>query len=382
MAFKQIATLVNQVYNQSIGNGTGVVVNNKDVISLGKDIISSNTNMEKFMDTLVQRIGKVIFVDRKYRSIYNDLELDEFSYGNVVQKISVTVGDFKEDDAYKLVDGQSIDPWIVNKPKAIQKLFTTETPYSIDVTIQRELLVTAFESEQGINKLIATIFTELENKIELSMEALGRNTINNFMVECLGTSASTSKRVVNLIEEYNKTAEYKIDTRVKALKDLSFLQFASKFIKDTSKYMESPTSHYNDGSVVRFTPSESQKLYMLTDFVTTLQTEAYAIVYNADWLKLTGYKEIPFWQSFDEKDKIVMKRASDEITKTLTGVVGVIFDRNALGMFKNGVWTATTPVNAYGGYFNTVYHFKQLFFNDLAENGIVLTINDVVLPVE
>lgn len=372
MAFKQINALVNEVYNQSIGASTGTIIENRDVISIGKDVISSNTNMEKFMDTLVQRIGKVIFVDRKYKSIYKDLELDEFTYGNIVQKISVTIGDFKEDDAYKLVDGQSIDPWVVNKPKATQKLFTTETPYSLDITIQRELLVTAFDSEAGINRLIATIFTELENKIELSMEALGRNVVNNFIAECKG-----GVREVNLLEEYNNTATTPIETRAAALKSLQFLQYASKYIKDVSKYMETPTSKFNDGSVVRFTPIENQKLYLITDFVSTLQTEAYAIVYNADWLKLPGYKEIPFWQDFDKKDVITVKRASDDVETELTGIVGVIFDKNALGMFKNGMWTATTPINARGGYYNTVYHFKQLFFNDMAENGLVLTINDI-----
>lgn len=377
MAFKNIAPLVNEIYNLSIGKSTGTVVNNQSVVSLGQEIISSNENMEKFMGALVQRIGKVIFVDRKYTSIFKDLELDSYTYGNIVEKISISIGEFEEDKAYTLEDGKSIDPYVVAKPKAVMKLFTTETPYELTITIQRQLIKTSFSSEEGVNKLIATIFTEVENKIELAMEGLGRNVVNNFAVELLGASASTSERVINLLVEYNKSALVPITTRAEALKSLPFLQFASKYIKDVSEYMQAPTNHFNDGTEVRFTTTENQKLYLLTDFVTTLQTEAYAIVYNADWLKLPGFKKIPFLQDFTVKDQIVMNRASDGVKKTLTGVVGIMFDRNALGMFKSEQWTATTPINAKGGYYNISHHFIKQFYNDLTENGLVMTINDV-----
>ena len=370
MEVTQIYDIVNSVNQQSMGGSDITVVDTTSLVSLGNEVLSSSVNTENFLNTLVQRIGKTIISYRQYKSMFNDLVIDDFQWGNILQKIKIQMPTVESDESYNLTDGTSVDMYKVNKPKVVQKNFTSESPYQIKITIQRVHLEEAFTKAEAMGAFINAIFGEVQNAIELSLENLGRTCLNNYIAECVGTP-----RARNLLTFYNRETNKKL-TAAAAPFDADFLRWAIGTIKLESRKMMSMSKLYNDGSVPRHTPKEMQKLYVLSDWETKFETIVQYSAFNQDYVKLDGFKELPYLQSVLTPCKIDIKRKSDGLEKTLDNIVCCLFDREALGIMKKQKWTSTSPFNSAGGYYNTFYHMKEMYFNDLSENFVVYYIAD------
>ena len=61
--------------------------------------------------------------------------------------------------------------------------------------------------------------------------------------------------------------------------------------------------------------------------------------------------------------------------QNITNLVGVIFDRDALGYTVVDETALNTPMNARGLYYNSVYTFTDRWYNDQSEKGIVLLLD-------
>lgn len=371
MAVKQIYDIVNSVNNQTMGLTDLTVVDEQGLISLGQTVLTTNGLADTWLNSLAQRIGRTIISFREYQSKYSDMVLDSMQWGNIVQKIKVSMPEATEDESYNLVDGQSVDMYKVSNPKVKQTFFTSETPYQFYVTVKRNQLEEAFTSEGAMNGFISAIYGEVQNAIELSLESLARNCINNFIGEKF-----KSKKTINLLDMYN-TETSKTLTVDTCLHDKEFLAYCVSRINLYSKYMENMSSEYNDGTQTRHTPKSLQHLRVLEDFESRLETVVQYQAFRDNYVKLNNYHTTSFWQSIKKPDEINVKLASDGTPAHYTGIVAVLYDRDALGLYKKDSWNSTTPFNSAGGYYNTYYHHKELYFNDLSENFVVFVIANV-----
>lgn len=371
MAVKQIYDIVNAVNSQTMGITSLTVVDEQGLISLGQTVLTTNGLADTWLNSLAQRIGRTIISFREYKSKYSDMVLDSMQWGNIVQKIKVSMPEATEDESYALVDGKSIDMYKVSNPKVTQSFFTTETPYQFFVTIKREQLQEAFTSETAMNGFIGAIYGEVQNAIELSLESLARNCINNFIAEKMNTDKGT----FNLLSMYN-TETNKTLTVNTCLHDKEFLAYCVSRINLISKYMENMTKIYNDGTQTRHTPKSLQHLRILEDFESRLETVIQYQAFRDGYVKLNNYHTTSFWQSIKEPASVKVKLASDGTAITKTNILGILYDRDALGLYKKDSWNSTTPFNSAGGYYNTYYHHKELYFNDLSENFVVFYIAD------
>ena len=371
MAVKQIYDIVNSVNKQTMGLTDLTVVDEQGLISLGQTVLTTNGLADTWLNSLAQRIGRTIISFREYKSKYSDMILDSMQWGNIVQKIKVSMPEATEDESYSLVDGQSVDMYKVANPKVTQSFFTNETPYQFFVTIKRTQLEEAFTSEYSMNGFIGAIYGEVQNAIELSLESLARNCINNFIAECVGTG-----RAINLLSLYN-TETNKTLTVNTCLHDKDFLAYCVSRIKLISKYMENMTKGiYNDDTQTRHTPKSLQHLRILEDFESRLETVVQYQAFKDGYVKLDNYHTTSFWQSIKTPRDIKVTKASNGKAVTFTNILGVLYDRDALGLYKKDSWNSTTPFNSAGGYYNTYYHHKELYFNDLSENFVVFYIAD------
>lgn len=373
MAVKQIYDIVNSVNSQTMGVTDLTVVDEQGLISLGQTVLTTNGLADTWLNSLAQRIGKTIISFREYKSKYSDMVLDSMQWGNIVQKIKVSMPEATEDESYNLVDGQSIDMYKVANPKVTQSFFTTETPYQFYVTVKRTQLEEAFTSENAMNGFIGAIYGEVQNAIELSLESLARNCINNFIMECIGTN-----RTIDLLKLY-KTETKKTLTFDTCLHDKDFLAYCVSRINLISKYMENMTKGlYNDGTQTRHTPKSMQHLRVLEDFESRLETVVQYQAFRDGYVKLKNYHTTSFWQSIKNPYGVSNKRASDGTSHTYNNakVLAILYDRDALGLYKKDSWNSTTPFNSAGGYYNTYYHHKELYFNDLSENFVVFIIDN------
>lgn len=370
MEINQIYSIVNSVTAQAMGTNELTVVDEQGLVALGNTVLSSSTNTENFLNTLVQRIGRTIFSYRMYRSTFRDLLRDDFEWGAILQKIKVSMPTAEADQSYDLEDGASVDMYKIAKPKATQKLFVSETPYQFHVTIQRKHLKEAFLSNTAMSGFISSVFGEVQNKIELALESLGRNCLNNYIAEV----NDKTTRHIKLVTLYNTLTGAEVTSET-AMQNADFLRWAVGQIKLYSRRMTSMSTLYNDGSETRHTPKDMQKLYVLADFETSLETVVQYQAFQDEYVKLDGFKELPYLQSAKTPMNVDIKRASDGSEQKVNNVIAMLFDRESLGTYKEDEWTSTTPFNSAGGYTNTYWHMKEMYFNDLSENFLLFTLN-------
>ena len=375
MDTNQIYSIVNAVAQETMGESALVATDTASLVAMGNAILSSSTNTETFIDTLIQRIGKTMISYRPYKSKLGLLAVSDMTMGAIMQKIKVKMPTAVEDVTTQLIDGQSIDQYIISKPKATQKLFVKRTPYTFYVTIQKKWLREAFTSEVAMGSFISAIYGEVENALELSQENLARLCMANFMA----TIAGSANRKVDLVTDYNQSSGRSVPTGEDSLLDEQFLRYAIGRMNNIAKKMETMSVLYNDGSETRHTPAKDQRFVSIVDFQTALETQVQWAAFNERYVQKQGGIEVPYWQSakspFDIDLVIEGDDAEQEESTTLENIVGFIHDRDALGTYRKEVEVATTPLNARGLYTNQFWHMNDLYFNDVTENGILFTLN-------
>lgn len=385
MNTNQIYTIVNEVNKEAFGSTDIDVIDAQGLVSLGDAVLSSTTNTEAFLNTLVQRIGRTIISFRQYRNKLADMVVNDFEYGAILQKIRVHLTDAEADPAYALTDGQSVDPWTINKPDVEQKLFVSRTPYMFSVTIARKQLKEAFLTEVAMGAFLGAIFGQVRNSIEVALENLGRACINNMVGEFTpgtpsGGETTTLNHEVALCTLYNTARGYEstdagyVDADT-CLFDEDFLRFAVATIKSYSDNLTDMSTLYNDGEIETFTPREDQRLKVLTKFQRVLETVVQYSAFHEEMVALDAYQVVNFWQSAQDPSYVMVERASDGAQIIKTHIVAALYDRDALGMYRKDEDVLTTPVNAKGLYYNTFYHSMQLWFNDTSENFVYFTLN-------
>lgn len=366
MDTNQIYALVNSVSQQAFGAGALAVVDLQGLIALGNTVLSSSTNTEAFLNTLAQRIGRTVYKYRRYRNKLNDMVLGDMEYGAILQKIYVAMPTSEADQQYGLTNGVAVDHYVVNKPDVRQKLFVERNPYQFHVTIQRKLLKEAFLSEEGISRLISTIFGQIRNMIETTYENLGRMN--------LAAGVAESSNVINLVSEYNTIASTSL-TAASALLDSPFLRYAIRRIREVSDGMTDMTENYNDGTIESFTPYEDQKLRIWSPFERAAETVVEWAAFNEEYVQMMTHTKLNFWQSSLTPSTITVKKPSTGATVTVENLVAILHDRDALGIYQMEEDVLTTPVNAAGNYYNTYYHIRTERLLDTAENFCYFTLN-------
>ena len=385
----QIYGIVNEVAKQAMGSKSISVVDNAGLIALGDTILGSNNTANNFINALTDRIGRTIVSFREYHSHFPDFERDSIEWGNILQKLKIGMPNAEEDQSYNLTDGSSVDQYKINKAKVNQLLFTTETPWQTHITVHLDALEKAFLSSDAMGVFISAMFGEVQNRIELAMENLSMDCVNNYIGELINRKNQRPKRVVNLVTEYkNKTGVDHTTEPLTALDDEEFLKYVVRRINSLStifEYMNEAT--FTDIGIfpdsiapadsrqiyTRHTPKSEQRMMLFIDLVNALKTNINSKAFNMEQVAIDiPFKTVPFWQSLDTPSDIDVKIASSsnaEISQSL--VMGILYDREAMGTFKKKYSSLTSPINAAGKYYNVFYHMITMYYNDLTENAVV-----------
>lgn len=368
MDTNQLYTIVNEVAKESMGTEDIDVIDTSTLVALGDSVLSSSQNTEAFLNTLVQRIGKTIISFRPYTSKLTLLDIGDMEFGQIMQKTKTQMPIAIQDDTYNLVDGESLDMYVVSKPEVHQKLFVKRTPLAFMKTFQTKALKEAFLSAEAMGNFIASIYGEIRNAIELAQENLGRLTMANYMAN------ATSQQKYDLVTLFNAATGESVTPGITALQNPDVLRFSLQTIKNVCYSMETMSTLYNDGTEQRHTPRQLQRIASIIQFKSALETQVDYAAFNDDYVKLASDIVVPYWQAAKSPLDISVTDEDGE-EKTLENVVAFVHDRDALGTYRKEEEVLTTPVNARGRYYNTYYHIDNLYFNDYSENGVVFTLN-------
>lgn len=387
MKITQVYDFVNVATQEALGEGVVVNEDLSNIVSIGEQVFNANA-MDKYVKALVNRIGKVIFVNRVYQGSAPSVMMDGWEYGSVLQKVSAALPEARINETWELEDGQSYDPHIFHKPKGvISKFYNDYVTFEIDMSFTEDQLKMSFTNATEMNGFISMLYTNVDNSMTVKVDELIRRTINNMVAETIyddfGASALNTKsgaKAINLLYLYNTTvnAGNTALTVAQAITDPEFIRFAAYRIKLTHDRMRTMSKVFNVGEQPRFTPTDLGHIVLLSDFASAADVYLQSDTFHNELTKLPTAEVVTYWQgsgtnfAFDEVSKIDVTSAGGHAVET-TGILGVMFDRWALGVTNvNKKVTSQWTPNA--EFFTNFYKYKAGFFNDLNENFVVFFI--------
>lgn len=385
MDVKQIYELVNTATNEAIGETSIVAEDLSNIVDVGNQIFNVDA-VDRYVRSLINVIGKVIFVDRKYSGAVPSVYRDEWEYGSVVEKITMDLPDAEITERWELQDGASYDPNLFYKPRVSAKFFNSKTTFTIPMSIATEQVKQSFTSVNALNGFLSMIMTSIENALTLRTDEMVMRTINNFIGETIhdeyganDPGASSTEKAVNLLYLYNQIVDTPI-TAAEALYDKEFIRYAVRVMSIYEKRLMRMSTLHNIGGMARFTPAERLTCVMHSDFLASAAVYLYSDTYHDQFVALPKADGIPFWQAsgtdydFDITSEVKIKTA-DNNSVDISGVIAVMFDRDALGV-TNFKRKTTTNYNPRGDFTNMWYMQDCSYFNDYNEQFIVFFIAD------
>jgi hypothetical protein len=395
MEVKQIYTLINSVSGEVLGRTDIVSEDLTGIVDLGTEVFNQNA-VDNYVKSLVNHIGKVIFVNRPYAGKVPSVLMDAWEFGSVLEKISADVPEAEENDTWNLTDGQSYDQDVFHKPTVTAKFFNSKVTFEVPVSITERQVKESFSNAAQLNGFISMIYAAVEKSMTIKADALIMRTINNMIAEtvladaqafgatkaadtAIDLSSASTARCVNLLKLYNdKTGATTKLTAAKAITDPDFIRFASYVMGTYADRLQSISTVFNIGGKERFTPKDMLHVVLLSDFAKAAQTYLYSDTFNRGDVLLPQAETVPFWQGsgqnyeFASTSNINIKESGGKAVE-ISGVLGVMFDRDALGVC-NLDRRVTTNYNAKAEFFNNYYKFDAGYFNDTNENFVVFFI--------
>lgn len=395
MDVKQIATLVNSVNSEIIGAESVLEENLSNVVDVGKAVFSA-TSYDAYVKALVDHIGKVIFVDRKYSGELAALYRDNWEYGAVMEKVYVTeLPEAVENESWKLEDGASYDPNVFKQPKVGAKFYNKKTTFEVDLSIADIQVRSAFDSATQLNAFISMLMNSVDTAINIRLEGLSERVINTLIANTVYNDIPDLApqkggiKAVNLLKEYNTAMGLtgaSALTVADALYTPEFIRFASYTISRYVKRIEKPSKLFNCGGLVRHTPADMQHLILLSDFKSAADIWLQSTTFNDQFTALPKSESIAYWQgsgtdySFSSISKIdvdIVDPSNEASTVRVQwgGVLGVLFDHWAGGI-TNDKRRVTSNYNAKAEFTNMFYKQDANYFVDLNENCVVFFIGE------
>lgn len=384
MEVVQVYNIVNEVTREVIGESVVVNEDLSNIIDVGTAVFNANA-VDNYVRSLVDRIGRVVFVDRPYRGNMPNILMNSMEYGAVVEKITMdNLPVAEQNESWELQDRTSYDPNIFYKPQVSAKFFSKKVTFEIPISITDIQVRTAFTNAQQVNSFVSMIYNAVETSLTLKIEELSRRTINNMIGETIyseyqgaGLDTKSGMRAVNLLKLYNDYFDVDI-TKDEALLNPDFIRFAAYTIAKTSDRMTTLSTLFNVGGKPRHTTRDMQNVIMLSDFARAADVYLQADTFHDTYTRLLNADLVPFWQgsgtdySWESISSINIKTATNN-TVEAEGILCVIYDRDALGI-NNFDRRTTSNYNSKAEFTSMWYKYDAQYFNDTNENFVVFFI--------
>lgn len=385
MEVKQIYELVNNATGEGLGKTDLLNEDLSNLVDVGDEVMNTNS-MDKYVRSLVDHIGKVIFVNRKYSGPVPSVLRDGWEYGAVRQKIATTLPVATENESYELEDGVSYDPNVFYKPTAYAKFYNKRTTWEIPMSFAEMQARGSFSNGTQMNGFLSMLFTSVENSKTIKTSEMIMRTINNMIGETFYDLSSTgtytgagNNRCVNLLKLYNDKFNKSL-TLADCVTDPDFIRYAGYIMGLYKSRMQRMCTLFNIGGKERFTPTDRLHFVLLAEFAEAANVYLQSDTFHNEFTKLPEAEIVPYWQGSGtdfavNKTSAIDIKISTEVsgehpTVQASGILGVMFDRDSLGVC-NERQRVTTNYNPKAEFFTNWYKVDTGYWNDLNENFVV-----------
>lgn len=383
MEVKQIYELVNTVTGEVLGKTDLVKENLENIVDVGTEIFNANA-IDNYVKSLVNHIGRVIFVNRPYRGSVPSVLMDGWEYGSVCEKISAEMPEAIENESWQLENGTSYDPNVFYQPKVEAKFFNKRVTFEVPMSFTEMQVKESFSNAEQLNGFISMIYNEIDKSITVKIDSLIMRTIDNMIGATvhadypsgIASAENSGVKAVNLLKLYKAQNAAAADiTADKAITDPGFIRFASYQMGLYEKRLAKISTLFNIGGKARFTPSDMLHVVLLADFAGAAGAYLQSDTFHNEFTALPKAEIVPYWQAsgkgykFTDTSKINIVTAENNSVE-VSGILGVMFDRDALGVC-NQDRRVTSNWNAKAEFWNQYAKFDCQYFNDENENFVV-----------
>ena len=399
LTFEQVATVLTSIVQQATNQAVLTPTDTGSFVSVAQ--MALNASRDAVMNAISNVLGRTIFSIRPYGAKLTGLEMDSFRWGNMMRKLSIADTAWQDDPAYawpvtydssqtghETGDGYAVDPWTIKKPNILETNFYGSSVYFDEMTITEDQLETAFTGPEQLGSFLTLLMTNLSNRLEMSNEGLRRGLVCNAIAAI--KAENKAERQIHLLTEYN-TATGESFTKADLYHPDNFPGFVkwayARIANVTDLFTANSTMFQTVISgkpILRHTPLEMQRVYMFSPLLQQVSARVLADTYHENFLRYSDVESLAYWQSISTPDTVkaspVYTKASDGSVvtgdaTTVNNVVGLIFDRDAMGMTLLDRRVLSTPLNTKGLYRNLHVHAKQRVFFDSTEKVALLTLD-------
>lgn len=380
MEVKQIYELMNDVTKEIVGDSVILNEDLTNITDIGTAIFDA-TAVDNYVKSLLNHIGKVIFVNRPYSgSIPSVLRLG-WEFGSVLEKISAELPEATENESWELENGTSYDPNIFYKPTVTAKFYNKKATFEIPMSFTEMQVKESFSNAEQLNGFLSMLYNAVDKSMTVKMDAIVTRTINNMIGETIHAdypngnySATSGVKAVNLLKLYNDKFGTQL-TATDSITNPEFNRFASYMIGVYMDRMAKISKLFNVEGKDRFTPTDMLHVVMLSDFAKASDVYLQSNVFHDELTKLPMADTIPYFQgsgtSYDFADisKINVKTASGN-TVEVSGILAVLFDHDAVAIC-NTDRHVTTSFNPKAEFYSNWYKATVESVADTSENFVV-----------
>lgn len=397
--------IVNAAIREMYGSETTLqAIDTTTFVSSGEHML--RTGYTNTLNALSTVMGRTIVGVRPYRGAFEIIAKTPMEWGGIERKISFYSGKFEPSENFntnitadQIEDGKTIDHYKIQKTYPLEMNFCGLKLIQKHYTTFRKQLKTAFQSESEFSKFYGAMMTQIANDIAMQYEAENKLQVLNMIGATMNVGKDRQK--VDIRESFCDKYGYDKDSSAYGLqsimadKDLRrdfYAHFVERLEGDMalmSQYNELfhiyPARNDDNGdalTLLRHTPADMRRLILYMPFMRSAETNVLPEIFHDNYLKIENYEGVEYWQNPNVPAGIEVtpnqlnpvSGQSANGSKYASGddiVVGLLFDRDALGTNLMLEDVITTPVNAAGDYFNTYYHWGFQFKQDQTENAIV-----------
>lgn len=403
--------LINLMVKEATGQDSTIqAVDPSTFVSVGETIL--NTGYENTLNAISMVLGRTMMAVRPYKAkLYLINALNSGLYANRIRKISYYAREAEASGAFNTqlytnhamgydngnnAGSSTASMWVQNQPVPLELNFAGSSTWQDSTTVYEWQLQQAFRDESSFASFVSGILTEKANDIESQKEAFNRITMLNFMAGIYDLNAVTGG-AINLTAAFNaKFGTSKLTNDLLTTDFKEFLEFFVSTVKTISDTLTNRSKKYHwspakviDGVnyyLLRHTPKAKQRFLLNAGFWRDAESRVMPEIFNEQYLDINNFEAIEFWQNEFEPTKISVTPAIPDISDpteqtagsavTLSYVLGLIYDEDALMTDYQLDTVNTTPLEARKGYRNTWYTFRKNAINDFTENGVLLYMAD------
>lgn len=380
MKVEQVYQLVNLVTNEVLGKEDVLLEDLSNVVDVGTQIFDANA-MDSYVKSLINHIGKVIFVNRPYSGSVPSLLRDSWEFGSILEKVQMDIPEATENETWELEDGAVYEENIFYKPKVSAKFFNKKVTFEVPISITERQVKQSFIDAVQLNAFISMIYSAVDRSMTIKIDGLAMQGLNNLIAETVHSdyptaqySATSGVRAINLLKLYNDRFEADL-TAENCITNAEFIRFASYTMGVYSDRLARVSSLFNVEGKDRFTPADLLHFVLLSDFAKASNSYLQSEAFHNEFTRLPNAETVPYWQgsgktySWNDITKINVKTSSND-TVEITGVLGIMFDRDAVGV-TNYDRRVTSKYNAKAEFWNNWNKFDCGLFVDLQEQAVV-----------